>query len=723
MSRTGAEAFTNRELSWLDFDSRVLEEARDPANPLLERVKFLAITASNLDEFFEVRVAAVLQAAAEDVDLVGPDGIPSRQLLSRICKRSREFVAEQYCVWNDELRPALTAAGLVVGANQALWAAHSEELWKYVDERLRPVLTPLAIDPAHPFPRVENKLLCIAGLIRRPGDATTRLAVVTIPRVLPRIVPIKGSDPPAFVFLGELVSHFFGRLFPGYDVSAVAEFRVTRNSNLYVNEETADNLLEAISDELRQRRRGDAVRLELADTAPKELESMLVSALDLNEELVFRVKGPVNLHRLMSLYGTMSKAELKYTPFQPVEPAWASEGVQFFDRLRDQDLLLHHPFDSFNPVAAFVQAGSVDPKVLAIKVTLYRTGNDSPVVSALISAARAGKQVTAVVELKARFDEAMNIQWARSLEEAGVQVVYGLVGLKTHCKVCLLVRDEGDRLRRYAHMATGNYNPVTAKVYTDLSLLTAREDVTADVAEVFNLLTTQSRPQHLNKLTVSPDGMLASILKWIELEAKEARAGRPARMILKANALVDRDVIEALYEAGRAGVRIDLIVRGICCLRPGVPGLSENIHVRSIVGRYLEHSRIYWFHAAGESRLVVGSADLMPRNLRGRVEVLFPIEDKELARTVREEILAVYLEDRPKVRIMGPDGVYRRIPPTQWVDERDPHTVFLQRVQKQIAQHQRVVEREPPRPAPIKGRRKAFPSGPQPQRPPTGDVA
>jgi polyphosphate kinase len=534
---------------------------------------------------------------------------------------------------------------------------------------------------------------------------------------------VKGSDPPAFVFLGELVRHFFDRLFPGYEVSGVSEFRVTRNSNLYVNEETADNLLEAISDELRQRRRGDAVRLELADNAPKELESMLVSALDLNEELVFRVKGPVNLHRLMSFYATTSRADLKFTPFQPVEPAWAAEGPQFFDRLRDQDLLLHHPFDSFNPVAAFVHAGSVDPKVLAIKVTLYRTGDDSPVVSSLINAARAGKQVTAVIELKARFDEAMNIQWARSLEEAGVQVVYGLVGLKTHCKVCLLVRDEGDRLRRYAHLATGNYNPVTAKVYTDLSLLTAREDVTADVAEVFNLLTTQSRPQHLNKLTVSPDGMLASILKWIDFEAKEARAGRPARIILKANALVDREVIEALYDAARAGVKIDLIVRGICCLKPEIPGISENIRVRSMVGRYLEHSRIYWFHAAGESRLVVGSADLMPRNLRGRVEVLFPIEDKELARTVRDEILAVYLEDRPKVRVLGADGTYRRIPASQWVDERDPQMVFLQRVQKQVAQHQRVVEREPRRPPAPRSRRRSYPAHPQPPRPATGDVA
>jgi polyphosphate kinase len=724
MTRFPPESFTNRELSWLDFNARVLEEARDQSNPVLERVKFLAITASNLDEFFEVRVAGVVQAAAEDVDMVGPDGVGSRDLLSRICRRCRDFVADQYQIWNDELKPALTSAGVVVGASEALWARHEAELWRYVEERLRPVLTPLAIDPAHPFPRVENKLLCIAGLIRKPGiGSTTRLAVVTIPRVLPRLVPVKDSDPPAWLFLGELVIHFFDRLFPGYEVSGVSEFRVTRNSNLYVNEEEADNLLEAISDELRQRRRGDAVRLEISDSAPRELESMLTSALDLSDELVFRVKGPVNLHRLMSFYGSLQRADLKFGAFQPVEPAWAAEGAQFFDRLRDQDLLLHHPFDSFNPVAGFVQAGANDPKVLAIKVTLYRTGDDSPVVNALIAAAKAGKQVTAVVELKARFDEAKNIQWARTMEEAGVQVVFGLVGLKTHCKLCVLVRDEGNQLRRYAHLGTGNYNPTTAKVYTDLSLLTAREDITADVSEVFNLLTTLSSPQKFHKLSVSPAGMLSDILKWIDLEAREARAGRPARIIAKCNALVDRDVITALYEASQAGVTIDLIVRGICCLRPGVPGLSDHIQVRSVVGRYLEHSRIYWFHAAGDPRLVVGSADLMPRNLRGRVEVLFPIEDRELARYVRDEILAVYLEPRPRVRILGPDGTYSRVPSEQWVDDRDPHAVFLQRVQKQLAQHQRVVEREPPRPARPRARRKgAFQQASAP-RPPQGDVA
>jgi polyphosphate kinase len=715
------ESFTNRELSWLEFNSRVLEEAKDPGNPVLERVKFLAITASNLDEFFEVRVAGVVQAATDGLDQVGPDGLRARELVSRIGKLSQDFVAEQYRVWNDDLKPGLTAAGVTVGANQAIWAAHGDELWQYVDERLRPVLTPLVIDPAHPFPRVENKLLCIAGLLRRAGESRKRLAVVTIPRVLPRILPVKGADPPRWIFLGELVSRYFDRLFPGYEVSGTAEFRVTRNSNLYVNEEEADNLLEAISDELRQRRRGDAIRLELSDSAPKELEDMLVSALDVSEGMVFRVEGPVNLHRLMSLYSSTERDDLKFAPFQPVEPAWAAEGSQFFDRLREQDLLLHHPFDSFNPVSAFVQAGANDPKVLAIKVTLYRTGDDSPVVNALIAAARAGKQVTAVVELKARFDEAMNIQWARKMEEAGVQVVFGLVGLKTHCKLCLLVRDEG-KLRRYAHLGTGNYNPTTAKIYTDLSLLTGREDIAADVAEVFNLLTTLSQPQRLGKLTVSPEGMLANIIKWIEFEANEARAGRPARIVAKCNALVDRDVITALYEASRAGVSVDLVIRGICCLKPGVPGLSENIRVRSVVGRYLEHSRIYWFHAAGEERLLAGSADLMPRNLRGRVEVLFPIEDRELARYVREEILAVYLEPRPKVRTLGPDGVYQRIPKESWVDDRDPHAVFLQRVQKQVAQHQRVVERERPRPARARRAGSGAPAAAS-RRPAAGDVA
>ena len=691
--RYPSEAFTNRELSWIDFNLRVLEEARDASNPLLERLKFLAITASNLDEFVEVRIAGLVQSVADGVDQTGPDGLTSQLALQRCLSKSRDFVREQYRTWNDVVRPALAQAGVHVGGTDEIWAKHGEELKTYLDERLLPVLTPLTIDPAVPFPRIENKVLCIAGLIRRPGDVRTKLAVVTIPRVLPRLIPVKGAEQPTFVFLGELVRRYFDRVFDGHETLSTTEFRVTRNSNLYVNEEEAQNLLEAISEELRERRKGDAVRLELDEDAPKDLEAMLAQALDVSEDLVFRVDGPVNLNRLMTIYPLIPRPDLKYPPFSPVEPAWIGDLPRFFERLRTQDLLLHHPFDSFNPVVTFVQTAANDPKVLAIRITLYRAGTDSPVIGALMAAARAGKQVTAVVELKARFDEATNIQWARMLEDAGVQVVYGIVGLKTHCKLALIVREEGDRLRRYAHIGTGNYNPVTAKMYTDLSLLTARADITADVEKTFHLLTAHARMTRTKKLLLAPDAMLPALVDLIAREAREAKAGKPARIIAKTNALVDRDIIQALYDASQAGVEIDLVVRGVCCLRAGVPGLSERIRVRSVVGRFLEHSRIYLFHAGGEERIYFGSADLMPRNLRGRVEVLAPIEDPAVVRQVRDEILAIYLENRPKIRTMQPDGSYVALPRETWKDDRDPHQLFMQGVQKQIASKQKVIER------------------------------
>jgi polyphosphate kinase len=702
--RHSTDAFHNRELSWIEFDGRVLEEATDPSNPLLERLRFLAISANNLDEFFEVRVAGLLQAVADGVHHCGPDGMDSEETLRQICGKTRELVSEQYRIWNEDLRPALAAEDLCIGSTGEIWDRHGPELQTYLIDRLMPVLTPITIDPAHPFPRVENKALCIAGLIRRPGHAGHDLAVVTIPRVLPRLVPVKGAARPTWVFLGELVRHCFSRLFYGHEVLCTTEFRVTRNSNLYVNEEDAENLLEAISAEIRERRKGDAVRLEMADDATPELESMLVRALDLSPELVFRAKGPVNLHRLMHSVSGARRPDLEFPAFHPADPPWMNDGEDFFERLREGDVLLHHPFDSFNPIAGFVQAAANDPKVLAIKVTLYRTGDNSPVVRALLAAARAGKQVTAIVELKARFDEATNIQWAREMEDAGVQVVYGLVGLKTHCKLCLLVRDEGGRLARYAHLGTGNYNPTTARIYTDLSLLTAAPDLTQDVGEVFNLLTSRSRQPRMHRLLVAPGEMLGGLLDMIEAETAEAEAGRPARIIAKSNALVDHAVIQALYAASRAGVEIDLIVRGICCLRPGLPGMSDRIRVRSVVGRFLEHSRIYWFHAGGAHRLYAGSADLMPRNLRGRVEVLFPIDDPDLARHVRDDILEVYLEDRRKVRVLGPDGVYRPIPRERWVDERDPHTAFIDAVHGRVAREIASDRRQKPSKADVRRR-------------------
>ncbi len=681
--RYPADSYVNRELSWLDFNHRVLDEARDTTNPLLERLKFLAISANNLDEFFEIRVSGVHQAVMADVEAPGPDGLSSSDQLHRICEKATEFYATQYRVWNDEIRPELAQAGLFLGATPEILREHYAELEAYLDERLMPVLTPIVVDPAHPFPRVENKSLCIGALLRRPGIKQLRLGVVTVPRVLPRLVAVRGATQPTYVFVGELVRHFISRVFPGCEIIATAEFRVTRNSNLYVDEEGAQNLLEAISEELRERKKGDAARLEIGDDATTELEAMLADAVELTRDLVFRVPGPVNLHRLMTAYGLVSRPDLKFPAFQPAEPTWAEGGRSYLERLGSRDILLHHPFDSFNPVSGFLFAAANDPRVLAIKATLYRTGDDSPVVNALLHAARAGKQVTAVVELKARFDEATNIQWARTMEDAGIQVVYGLVGLKTHCKLALVVRDEGDRLQRYAHLGTGNYNPATARIYTDLSLLTSDEGITTDVANVFNLLTSFSRPASYAQLVVAPDNMLTALLRSITIETNEAKAGRPAHIIAKTNGLVDHDIIDALYDASKAGVKIDLIVRGICGLRAGVSGLSERIRVVSMVGRFLEHSRIYYFHNAGTPQVLVGSADLMPRNLRGRIEVLFPILDPMLAKHVRDEILGVYLENRPRIRTLDSDGVYRSIPKEQWTDGRDPHAIFMARAAQQ----------------------------------------
>lgn len=681
--RYPSDAYVNRELSWIDFNRRVLDEARDPSNPLLERLKFLAISANNLDEFFEIRVSGLHQAVLGDVEDPGPDALTSNEQLRGVCDKARAFYADQYELWNGTLRPELAAAGLHIGAVPDLFREHESELVAYLEDRLLPVLTPIVIDPAHPFPRIENKALCVGALLKRPGIKGARLGVVTVPRVLPRLVAVKGAAATTYVFVGELVKHFIARVFPGCDVVATAEFRITRNSDLYIDEDGAQNLLDAVNEALRERKKGDPVRLEIGDDAAQQLESMLMEAADLTPDLVFRVPGPVNLNRLMTAYGLVNRPDLKFPTFVPAEPGWSKNGKFSFERLASRDVLLHHPFDSFNTISAFLAAAAADPQVHAIKITLYRTGDDSPIVDALKKAARAGKQVTAIVELKARFDEATNIQWVRELEDAGAQVAYGVVGLKTHCKLALVVRDEGDRFVRYAHLGTGNYNPTTARIYTDVSLLTADESLTLDVANVFNMLTSFSRPESWNHLLVAPDCMLTPLLRLIEAETKEARAGRPARIIAKTNGLVDRDIIDALYDASRAGVDIDLIVRGICSLRAEVPGLSDRIRVRSMVGRFLEHSRIYWFLRSGTPGVWVGSADLMTRNMRGRVEVLFPILDPLLARHIRSDILGVYLDDRPKIRELGADGIYRALPSDAWTDGRDPHAIFMTRAAQQ----------------------------------------
>lgn len=656
------ELYINRELSWLDFNARVLEEAQDERNPLLERVKFMAIVASNLDEFYEIRVAGLLQLHESGANPSRPDGLTPAEQLERIAQQTHEQVAEQYRCWNEDLIPALAAEGIHFWEARRLKDEHLDFVRQYWREELEPILTPIVVDPAHPFPHVLNKALCIGALLEEQGQ--TMMGVATVPRVLPRILrlPAQG-DGLHFVTLAGIMDLQVNELFFGYEVLGSAPFRITRNSELYVNEEDADNLLEEIEEQVTKQRQADAVRLEIAPGAPDPLVSLLQQQFDLDDSLVFRVNGPVNLHRVMTLYGLVPRPALKDLPFTPIERDFPADPDAFFDSIRASDILLHHPYESFSTVIDFIRMAANDPKVLAIKQTIYRTGDDSEVGQALIDAAKRGKEVTVLVELKARGDEAANIEWAKRLEDSGIHVIYGIMGLKTHCKLSMLVRRDQDRLRRYAHLGTGNYNHTTARLYTDLGLITAEPTITAEVAEVFNMLTAHSRISQFEKLLVAPSGLMQGMLDRIERESEHARAGRPAAVIAKMNGLMDPAIIKALYAASQAGVEIDLIVRGICCLRAGLDGISENIRVYSIIGRFLEHSRVFYFANGGDEEVWLGSADWMTRNLRTRVEVVFPILDPALKQRVYRELLAYALADRAKSRQMHPDGTYIRRQP------------------------------------------------------------
>ena len=653
------ELYINRELSWLDFNARVLEEAQDERNPLLERVKFMAIVASNLDEFYEIRVAGLLQLHESGANPSRPDGLTPAEQLERITQQAHEQVAEQYRCWNEDLIPALAAEGIYFWEARRLKDEHLDFVRQYWEEELEPILTPIVVDPAHPFPHVLNKALCIGALLEEQGQ--TMMGVATVPRVLPRILRLPDQgDGLHFVTLAGIMDLQVNELFFGYEVLGSAPFRITRNSELYVNEEDADNLLEEIEEQVTKQRQADAVRLEIAPGAPDQLVSLLQQQFDLDDSLVFRVNGPVNLHRVMTLYGLVSRPALKDSPFTPVERDLPADPDAFFDSIRAGDILLHHPYESFSTVIDFIRMAANDPKVLAIKQTIYRTGDDSEVGQALSDAAERGKEVTVLVELKARGDEAANIEWAKRLEDSGIHVIYGIMGLKTHCKLSMLVRRDQDRLRRYAHLGTGNYNHTTARLYTDLGLITAEPTITAEVAEVFNMLTAHSRISQFEKLLVAPSGLMQGMLDRIERESEHARAGRPAAIIAKMNGLMDPAIINALYAASQAGVEIDLIVRGICCLRAGLDGISENIRVYSIIGRFLEHSRVFYFANGGDEEVWLGSADWMNRNLRARVEVVFPILDLALKQRVYRELLAFALADRAKSRQMRPDGTYVR---------------------------------------------------------------
>ena len=651
--------YLNRETSWLAFNRRVLEEAEDASNPLLERLKFLSITASNLDEFFEVRVAGLIQQIEDGYTEAGQDGLTLLEERELISNETHRFVEEQYRCWNDELRPQMAEHGIRVLGLHELDSQAKAFVEQECERELDPLLTPITVDPAHPFPRVINKALCLAFLLRRRRRASmTYTGVVTVPRALPRLVRLPSEGTVDFIFLADLVAYHAARMYGGYEILSSAAFRVTRNSNLYLAEEESRSLLESVRTELHNRRRGDAVRLEIEADADPEIIERLRTNFELDAWQVFQTNGPVNLNRLFNIYEQVEHPELKFKPFVPREVRLTGKSQDLFEELRDHDILLHHPFDSYEAVVSFIESAAEDPRVLSIKQTLYRTSEHSLIVPALISAA-AKKEVTAVVELKARFDEASNIRWARDLEDAGVQVFHGLVGLKTHCKLSLLVRRDADGVtRRYAHLGTGNYNATTARIYTDLSLLTADPEITGAVHDVFSFLTAYAEHRNYDPLLVSPVDLAERCLALIAREAEHARQGRPARIIAKMNSLLDKNIITALYRASQAGVDIDLIVRGICALRPGVRGVSSRIRVRSIVGRFLEHSRIYYFANGGDEEIYIGSADWMPRNLYERVEVLAPIQDRLLRDRVRQEILQLYLTDNVKARVLNSDGTY-----------------------------------------------------------------
>jgi len=661
--------YVNRELSWLEFNARVLEEAADPSNPWLERLKFLAIFCSNLDEFFEIRVAGLQQQAYAGVEPqdYGADGMAPAEQLAAIDRRAHELVAEQYRILNDEVLPGLATGGVQRVRLEDLTDAERRHVDTLFRASIAPVLTPLAIDPGHPFPHVHNKSLNIALVVERKngGHKRRHFAVVQVPAVLDRVVIVSthGEGRVRFVLLEDIIARHLGELFGGLRVVSHTVFRVTRNTDLTIEEEDAEDLLEMIEESLRQRRRSDPVRLEISSDADETFVGMLTEAHDLEARDVYRVPGPVDVTALTALHRLDGFPALKDEPLVPrVAPPFA-QGRDMFDVIRAQDVLVHLPYESFGCVVDFIERAADDPQVLAIKQTLYRTSGASPIISALARAAQNGKQVTALVELKARRDEQNNITWARMLERAGVHVVYGIVGLKTHCKAALVVRREGDGIRRYVHLSTGNYNPTTARVYTDLGLFTANPDMGEDTSALFNLLTGNAEGYRWKKLVVAPVGMREQVIGLIEREERNAREGRAARIIVKMNALVEPSVIDALYRASQGGVAIDLVVRGICCLRPGLPGVSETIRVTSIVDKYLEHSRIFYFENGGNPEVFLASADWMPRNFWRRIETLFPIEDASLQARIVGDIIQPILSDTVKVRELSSDGTYRRRTP------------------------------------------------------------
>lgn len=658
------EYYVNRELSWIKFNERVLSEARDKTLPLFERLKFLSITSSNLDEFYMVRVASLKDQVHAKYTKADISGLTPREQLRSISEKTHELVQVQYSTYNRSLLPTLKKAGLhVIEEHEMLTDAQKEYVDQYFEENVYPVLTPMAMDSSRPFPLIRNKTLNIGALIakkdRKKEEKILEFATVQVPSVLPRVVLIPGgkNDKQSVIFLEELIERNIGKLFLNNDVVCAHPYRIMRNADLSIDEDEAEDLLVEIQKQLKKRQWGEVIRLEVEEKMDSRLLKILKSEFEIKEEDIFTIPGPLDLTVLMKLYGLDGFEDYKASGYTPA-PVAAFRGYEsIFDRIREGDVFVHHPYMSFDPVVKFVQQAAKDPSVLAIKQTLYRVSGHSPIVAALAQAAENGKQVSVLVELKARFDEENNIVWAKKLEKAGCHVIYGLVGLKTHSKITLVVRREENGIRRYVHLGTGNYNESTAKLYTDCGIFTCDARIGEDATAVFNMLSGYSEPKYWNKLIVAPLWMKDRFLKMIELEANHAKEGKEARIMAKMNSLCDPKIMEALYHASACGVKIELIIRGICCLKVGIPGVSENITVRSIVGDFLEHSRIFYFYNNGAEEVFMGSADWMPRNLDRRVEIVFPVEDEKIKREVIH-ILDVELADNRKAHILQPDGTY-----------------------------------------------------------------
>jgi polyphosphate kinase len=670
--------YLNRELGLLEFQRRVLEEAQDETNPLLERVKFLSIFGSNMDEFFMVRVSGIRKLVEAHITEIQPDGLTPREQLAAIRKLAVELYDEAQNYLQKKLLPKLDKSGIHLLDYDKLTKTQKEKVDTYFQDVVHPVLTPLALDPGHPFPHISNLSLNLAIVIRDP-KGNEKFARLKVPNTLARLVPVKRSSGATrkdgtiardhyFVWLEQLIAANIGLLFPGMEIVAVHPFRIIRDADVEIQEIEADDLLETMQQSIRRRKFGSVVQASIYESMPEDIRDLLVENLEIKPGDIFVQDRPLGLAGLWQLYDSVELHDLKYPPYKPrqlVQFQDVTLAEDIFAAIRQENILIHHPYDSFSSVIDFLNASVRDPQVLAIKQTLYRVGHNSPVVESLLEASERGKQVAVLVELKARFDEESNIGWARMLEQAGVHVVYGLLGLKTHCKVCMVVRQEGEGIRRYVHLATGNYNYLTSTAYEDIGIFTCDEAIGADATDLFNFLTGYSTQPSYRKLLVAPVNLRQKLEALIQREIDNAKNGSKARMILKANALVDPHIIELLYQASQAGVKVDLLIRGICCLVPGIKGVSENIRVISVLGRYLEHSRIYYFYNDGKEELYLGSADLMQRNLNHRIEVIFPVEDAGHIRYLRDNVLETYIKDNSRTRLMQSDGTYKRVQPKE----------------------------------------------------------